>query len=211
MRKSAVLSIILLLVLAIFIAGCAGEEKGGKKLVSSRPIQAEQRGGPSAGTPVAVEQPVVTEGSVTQEAEESTPVPVAGKAFCEQLSTSEIGSVFTGTWSKISGCPVHPAMPKGVDVCQCSYDGPGQLYVDVETQLYTKTEEAERVYNMYCSGTAEENEVGDASCRVQKLTSTRPNFVYFLKGNYFVKVSCLGGPCPLDAVAELAKQVDAEI
>jgi hypothetical protein len=46
---------------------------------------------------------------------------------------------------------------------------------------------------------------------VARTDSLRPNFVYFLKGNYFVKVSCLGGSCPLDSVAELAGKVDAKI
>ena len=102
-------------------------------------------------------------------------------------------------------------MPTGVNVCTCSYDGPKQLYVNVETQLYDDPKEAERVYNMYCSGTAEESEVGTYSCRMLRTSSVGPNFVYFLRGNYFVKVSCLGGTCPMDAVAELAKKVNSKI
>jgi hypothetical protein len=102
-------------------------------------------------------------------------------------------------------------MPKGVDVCICSYDGPKQIYVNVETQLYDDAAEALRVYNMYCKGAEEQNEVGDKSCRQTRSSTTTPNYVYFLKGNYFVKLSCLGGSCPLDAVADLAKKVAAEI
>lgn len=209
MRISAVLCVVLLLAVSVLAFGCA-EEEPSRKLVSrpsqtsATPLGGSPADGPSGGqdveeTPEPVDEPVYE------------PEPVAGEAFCEQLSVSEIGNVFAGSWSKTGDCPVRPAMPAGVDVCQCSYDGPGQLYVNVETQLYSDAEEAERVYNMYCSGTEEEDEVGDASCRAFRSTSTRPNFVYFLQGNHFVKVSCLGGPCPLDAVAELAKQVGAEI
>ena len=206
MRKMSVLFMMVLLVLAVFAAGCACEKEPDRKL-ASRPVRAEALGDEPT-VDIDDEEP---EAEPEPEPEEDGPEPVAGEAFCEQLSVSEIGNVLGGTWSKTSDCPKHPAMPVGVDVCQCSYDGPRQLYVDIETQLYDDANEAERVYNMYCKGTAEESEVGTYSCRVERTTSTRPNYVYFLKENYFVKVACLGGSCPLDAVAELAKQVDAEI
>ena len=206
MRKLTFLFMILMLVLVVFAAGCACEKEGDGRKLSSRPVTAEQRGEQSAEEEVeeAVEPEEVEE-------EEPEPEPVAGQAFCEQLSSSEIGGILGGSWSKLDDCPQRPAMPAGVDVCICSYDGPKQLYVNVETQLYDDEAEAERVFNMYCDDTAAEPEAGDKSCRREKTSTTTPNYVYFLKGNYFVKVSCLGGTCPLDAVAELAKQVDAEI
>ena len=203
MRKVIALFIISMIVLLVFAAGCAQKEPD--KKLASRPVAAKPAGGP-ATAPVDDGEDVVVE---QYEEEEAT--PVAGKAFCEQLSGADIAAVFGGTWAKTSDCPQRPQMPKGVDVCRCDYDGPKQLYVNVEAQLYTDADEAERVYNMYCSGTAEESEVGTKSCRVTRTDSLRPNYVHFLDGNYFVKVSCLGGSCPLDSVAELAKNVDAEI
>ncbi len=207
MRKLACLFMILVLVLLVFGIGCSKEESG-KKTVSSRPVTAVEKGAAQESAPVdaAVEQeemePIV---------EEKRSVVSAGQADCEQLSSVAIGEVLGGTWSKTTDCPRRDPMPAGVTVCRCDYDGPKQIYVNVETQLYGDADEAERVYNMYCQGTAEESEVGTYSCRVARSDPLRPNFVYFLKGNYFVKVSCLGGSCPMDAVAELAKKVDAEI
>lgn len=205
MRKLTVLFMVLMLVLVVFAAGCACEKEDDGKKLSSKPISAEQRGEqPSEEHVEEVTEPEEVE-------EEPEPEPVEGQAFCEQLSGSEIGNILGGTWSKLDDCPQKPAMPKGVDVCICSYDGPKQVYVNVETQLYDDPNEAERVFNMYCDNTAEEPEAGTNSCRRERSSTTTPNYVYFLKGNYFVKVSCLGGTCPLSAVAELAKQVDAEI
>ena len=208
MRKLVCLFMILVLVLLVFAIGCSKEENG-KKTVSSRPVNAVEKGSTQQTAPVdnEVELEVDTEPVV----EEQRSTPSAGQTDCEQLSNTDIGEVLGGTWSKTSDCPQRPMMPKGVDVCRCDYDGPKQIYVNVETQLYDDANEAERVYNMYCQGTAEESEVGTYSCRVARSDPLRPNFVYFLDGNQFVKVSCLGGTCPMDAVVELAKKVDAEI
>jgi hypothetical protein len=206
MRKLIALFIVAILVLLIFAAGCAKEDTG-KKLVS-RPVQAKPIGAPSA--PPVDEPEAETDVYVEPEVEEEV-VPQAGLAFCEQLSGADIAEVFGGTWSKTADCPQRPQMPAGVDVCRCDYDGPKQIYVSVEAQLYDSADEAERVYNMYCQGTAEESEVGTYSCREERTDPLRPNYVHFLKGNNFVKVSCLGGSCPLNSVAELAKKVDAEI
>jgi hypothetical protein len=204
MKKLTILFMVLMLVLVVFATGCACEKEDNGKKLSSRPVTADQRGEQPAEEPEETTEPEEVE-------EEPQPEPVAGEAFCEQLSNSEIGNILGGTWSKLGDCPQRPAMPAGVDVCICSYDGPRQLYVNVETQLYDDADEAERVYNMYCESTAEESEVGTYSCRRERSSTTTPNYVYFLKGNYFVKVSCLGGTCSLNSVAELAKQVDAEI
>jgi hypothetical protein len=203
MRKTVALFIVLLLVLLVFAVGCAKDESSRK--LASRPVKAQPTGEPaeaeSEPEEVAAEEPAV---------EETRSVVQAGQADCEQLSSSEISSVLGGDWSKTGDCPQRPAMPKGVDVCQCSYDGPKQIYVNVETQLYDDSAEAERVYKMYCEG-AEAAGVNENSCVSLRTTSTRPNYVYFLKDIYFVKVSCLGGSCPVAAVEELAKQVEAEI
>jgi len=198
---------ILIIVLLAFSFGCA-KQQDGKKLVSSRPVNAVEKGAPSAPADYEPEEEMEYD---EVPAEEPEPVPTSGQAFCEQLSESEVGSVMGGTWAKVDDCPQRPAMPSGVTVCRCDYDGPRQVYVNVETQLYDDLDEAEKVYNMYCQGTSEESEVGTYSCRVAKSDPLRPNYVYFLRDNYFVKVSCLGGSCPMDAVAELAKQVDAEL
>ncbi len=220
MRRLTVLFIITILVLLAFSMGCSKEEDG-KKIVSSRPVNAEARG-TTANTATVSDSDTTTDDTTTDTSAEAKTTSTAttttkttsssgGTVDCEQLTTTDIAGVLGGTWAKISDCPQRPMMPKGVDVCRCDYDGPKQIYVNVETQLYDDSNEAERVYNMYCKGTAEESEVGTYSCRVARTDSLRPNFVYFLDGNYFVKVSCLGGSCPLDAVATLAKKVDAKI
>ncbi|MBW2972753.1 hypothetical protein KY359_07000 [Candidatus Woesearchaeota archaeon] len=202
MRKILALFIVLVAVLLVFSIGCSKDDS--RKTVSSRPVAAQPVGEPSAPAeaPETLVEPMPAE---------EEPVPQEGLAFCEQLSGTDVAAVMGGTWSKVGDCPRRDPMPAGVSVCRCDYDGPKQMYVNVETHLYDDTNEAERVYNMYCKGTAEESEVGTYSCRVPRSNELRPNYVYFLKGNYFVKVSCLGGSCPLDAVAELAKKVDAEV
>ena len=206
MRKLVCLFMILVLVLLVFAIGCSKDENG-KKTVSSRPVNAVEKG---AQDSAPVEQDMVSDEPAAP-VEERRSTPSAGQTDCEQLSNTDISEVLGGTWAKTSDCPQRPMMPKGVDVCRCDYDGPKQIYVNVETQLYDDANEAERVYNMYCQGTAEESEVGTYSCRVARSDPLRPNFVYFLDGNHFVKVSCLGGTCPMDAVVELAKKVDAQI
>lgn len=205
MRRIGVLFIIAILVLLALSIGCSKQDDS-KKTVASRPVTAEPKG---------TEAATVTEEDTAAEAAPVTTAPAkkvttpAGTANCEQLSTDDIAAVLGGTWAKTSDCPQRPAMPKGVDVCRCDYDGPKQIYVNVEAQLYSDTSEALRVFNMYCK--SDEAELGDKSCRQLRSDSLRPNYVYFLKGNYFMKVSCLGGSCPLDAVAELAKKVEANI
>ncbi len=204
MRKFMVLFMVLVIALMAFSFGCSKED-GGKKMVSSRPVTAVEQGAQSAEQDVVeTQEPEVVE-------DDPEPAPVSGQAFCEQLSGSDISGVLGGDWSKVDDCPQRPQMPAGVDVCRCDYDGPRQVYVNVETQLYDDPNEAERVYNMYCTGTAEESEVGTYSCRVPRSDELRPNYVYFLKGSHFVKVSCLGGSCPMDAIVELARKVEAEI
>lgn len=216
MKKLVSVVIILLIVSFAFSIGCV-EKDNSRKLVSSRPVTAR----PISGNAV-VQQPAEPASELDEEstedssaAETTTRVgrtrstPPAGSADCEQLSAAVIGEILGGVWQETSDCPQRPVMPAGVDVCQCSYDGPKQVYVNVETQLYKDSAEADRVFNMYCD--EDTAEVGDKSCRELKSSATRPNFVYFLKGNYFVKVSCLGGSCPIDAVAELAKNIDSQI
>ena len=208
MRKIIAVFIVLLMVLLVVSVGCAKQEVG-KKTVSSRPVSAKEKGAPAE---VETEPSDLEYEETYEEPEEETrSVVSAGQADCEQLSSTDVGDVFGGTWSKTDDCPIRPAMPAGVDVCRCDYDGPRQVYVNIETQLYDDADEAEQVYNMYCQGTAEESEVGTYSCRMPKTDNLRPNYVYFLKDNYFVKVSCLGGSCPMDGVVELAKKVDAKI
>jgi hypothetical protein len=207
MRKLTALFIISILVLLVFSMGC-GKEENGKKTVSSRPVTAKPAGTSTATEPATT---VVEESTTTETTTITTKTPSGSTAECELLSNTDLATVFGGTWVKTSDCPQRPAMPKGVDVCRCDYDGPKQVYVNVEVQLYDDSTEAERVYNMYCKGTAEESEVGTYSCRVARTDSLRPNFVYFLDGSYFVKVACLGGTCPLNSVAEIAKKVEAQI
>ncbi|MFH1063780.1 MAG: hypothetical protein V1729_01730 [Candidatus Woesearchaeota archaeon] len=203
MRKISALFIITMLVVLLFAVGCAKEEKPTRTLVS-RSTDAKPAAEEPMATVAETEKP-----AVVKTAPSKSSLASGARADCEQLSNSEISGVFAGSWTKSSDCPKRPAMPSGVDVCMCTYEGPGQLYVNVETQLYADEAEAIRVFKMYCAD--EENEVGDMSCRRVRSSSLTPNFVYFLSGNTFVKVSCLGGSCPLDAVAELAKQVEAEI
>ncbi|MFC1741291.1 hypothetical protein ACFL3V_02025 [Nanoarchaeota archaeon] len=213
MRKLTALFIISILVLLVFATGCADkDEENGRKLVSSRPVTTEESS--SAEQTTVVEEESGSTEAETKPAETPTKPaskPKAGQAYCEQLTLSDLGSVFGGTWKKTSDCPQRPAMPKGVDVCRCDYDGPKNIYLNVETQLYDDADEAERVYNMYCKGTAEESEVGTYSCRVARTNELRPNFIYFLDGNYFVKVACLGGTCKMTDIVEMAKKVDAKI
>ncbi|MBW2965028.1 hypothetical protein KY363_06230 [Candidatus Woesearchaeota archaeon] len=206
MRRIGVLCIIAILVLLAFSIGCSKEDDS-RKTVASRPVTAEPKGevttAPASEASASTETETVTTTTTTKV---TTP---AGTANCEQLSTDAVAAVLGGTWAKTSDCPQRPAMPKGVDVCRCDYDGPKQVYVNVETQLYTDSSEALRVFNMYCK--SDEGIVGEKSCKQQRTDSLRPNYVFFLKGNYFVKVSCLGGTCPLDAVASLAKGVESEM
>ncbi|MBN1543933.1 hypothetical protein JW898_00545 [Candidatus Woesearchaeota archaeon] len=202
MRKLFALFGVLVIVLLVFSIGCSKEEKG--KTVTSRPVAAQP-----AGEPADVEVSVA-EAPAEAPASPRT-LPAAGQAGCEQLSTDDIAAVFGGTWSKTADCPQRPQMPAGVDVCRCDYDGPKQVYVNVETQLYADSAEAERVYGMYCDASAESAGVGAKSCTATRTSSTRPNYVYFLKGDYFVKVSCLGGTCSMGMIVELAKKVDSSI
>jgi hypothetical protein len=211
MRKViAVFSVIMIVLLAASF-GCGGKEET-KKTVTSRPVTVKSDA-PVASAPEPVSAAPEQEATTTIAEEETAEAPSfsSGGSDCEVLGSDDISVVFAGTWEKTSDCPQKPAMPKGVSVCICSYDGPKQLYVNVETQKYTDAAEALRVYNMYCKGTKEENEVGEKSCRQLKSSANAPSFVYFLKGSEFVKVSCLGGTCPLDGIASIAKAVEAKI
>ncbi|MBU2562003.1 MAG: hypothetical protein KKD17_06940 [Nanoarchaeota archaeon] len=202
MRKLFALFGVLVIVLLVFSVGCSKEDKG--KEVTSRPVTAQPVGEPAEAEAPAAEAPAEAPAAPRT-------IPAAGQADCEQLSTDDVAAVFGGAWSKTTDCPQRPQMPKGVDVCRCDYDGPKQIYVNVETQLYTDSAEAERVYSMYCAAGAESAGVGTKSCTATRMSSTRPNYVYFLKGDYFVKVSCLGGTCPLGMIVDLAKKIDSSI
>lgn len=211
MRKLSILIIILFAVLLIALAGCA--EKTPERKLTSKPVVARQV--------TQTTQPAPTQDQGTNMVVETTPEPVqttttttttsssSGKASCQQLSSSDLQNAIGGSWTQTSDCPKYPALPGGVSVCQCSYDGPGNLYFNVETQLYEDEAEAIRVFKMYCDD--ETNELGDMSCRRVRSSSVAPNFVYFLKDTYFVKLSCLGGDCSLDSIAEAGKVVEAEI
>jgi hypothetical protein len=203
MRKLTLFFMLFMMVILVFAAGC-GKEESGKKL-TSRPVAAQPVGAePSAPAEVPSETPSETP------VETKTIVP-AGSADCEQLSSVELGEVVGGVWAKTPDCPQRPMMPKGVSVCRCDYDGPKQLYYNVEAQLYGDIAEANRVYDMYCKGAAVANVTVDKSCSALRTSDLRPNFVYFLKGNYFIKVSCLGGKCPIPAVEAVAQKVADKI
>jgi hypothetical protein len=211
MRKFVIVCILLLVLSLSIIAGCGGSDR---KLVSkpvvARPVQTEPV---DSGVQTVASEPAAAEPEVVTAVEETPAVDVpsapAGKASCNQLTADDLVSFYTGTWAKTSDCPKYPMMPKGVSVCQCSFDGPKQLYVNLETQLYDSATECQRVFKMYCS--ANDGLVGDQSCTQKAANPLSPNFVFFMKGNYFVKVSCLGGTCPLEAVGALATKVDAKI
>lgn len=211
MRKLfAVLSVLMILSL-LLLAGCG--KSSDKKVVTSRPVQAKQVGGDAPVTTAPAETPSDSAGAVAEPSapvEETSSVVPVGSADCEQLSSVEVGELMGGTWSKVADCPQRPMMSKGVSVCRCDYDGPKQIYVNVETQLYSQVSEASKVYDMYCKG-ATAVTVGEKGCSMLKTSDTRPNYVYFIKGNYFVKVSCLGGSCPITAVTELAKKVESKV
>jgi hypothetical protein len=215
MRKFTMICFLLLIVSLFVLAGCGDDS--GRKLVSkpvvATPVQTAQQ---SAVPTVPASEPAADSaaadtGSASVPVEEEIVVASApaGKASCNQLTTTDLTAFSGGTWTPTSDCPKYPMMPKGVSVCQCSFDGPKQLYVNLETQLYDSGAEALRVFNMYCSAT--DGKVGDKSCTLKATSANTPNFVYFLKGNYFVKVSCLGGSCPLESIGTLATKVDAKI
>jgi hypothetical protein len=216
MKKLATVFVILLMVSLALSIGCS-EQNSTRKLVSSRPVAARQISGSavaqqpsdSASEPDEKSTKAEEKSSAIKTVQKTRSQPPAGSADCEQLSAAAIGEILGGVWQETADCPQRPVMPRGVNVCQCSYDGPKQIYVNVETQLYEDAAEADRVFNMYCS--EDEAEIGDKSCRELKSSATRPNFFYFLKGKYFVKVSCLGGSCPIEKVAELAKKVESQI
>lgn len=224
MKKfSAILSTIMILVLiSALLIGCSSEPE--RKLVS-RPVQAKnldsgsshasasssasQRNDDSASASSSeIEEPDVT--PVEEPVVNDRP-STSGSAQCEQLSLSDLTNTFGGTWSKTSDCPQRPAMPSGVSVCQCSYQGPKTQYVNVEVQKYDSSSEAMRVYNMYCSSESETAGVGSNSCILERTSSMSPNFVFFNKGNYFVKVSCLGGTCPFSGISSAATTINSQI
>jgi len=209
MRKLFALLSVLMIISLLVLAGCG--KSSDKKVVTSRPVQAKQVGGDVPVTTAPAE--TLSESAVAEPSapvEETRSVVPAGSADCEQISSVELGELMGGTWSKVTDCPQRPAMPPGVSVCRCDYDGPKQVYVNVETQLYSEVSEASKVYDMYCEG-ATAATVGEKGCSMLKTSDTRPNYVYFLKGNYFVKVSCLGGSCPIAAVTEIAKKVESKV
>ena len=207
MRKLLCVLILILAVLLV-LGGCSKEEP--TKKVVAKPVTKTAAGTPETSAPA--KEPIgEEEETVIEQANEAASTPQAGIAYCEQLSSEDVAGIIGGSWAKTTDCPKHPMMPHGVTVCMCSYDGPKQIYVNVETQLYDEASDALRVYNMYCKGAVEQNEVGDKSCRFNRTSTLTPNFVYFMKGSYFVKVSCLGGSCPLNSVAQLAQGVAAKI
>jgi len=207
MRKLFLYIAVFLLAFMILASGCS-KETTGKKVVS-KPVTAKPVG--EVPTPTTEEPAATTEPIETPVVEEKPVVTPAGVANCEELTGTDLTNVFGGTWAKVSDCPQRPAMPKGVNVCQCAYEGPKHSYVNVETQLYGVAADALRVYNMYCKGAVEQNEVGEKSCRFNRTSTLTPSFVYFLQGQYFAKISCLGGKCPLDAIAYLAQNVSSKI
>jgi hypothetical protein len=210
MRKLVLLFMLFVAVVLVFAAGC-GKEESGKK-ITSRPVAAKPVGAePSAPAESPADVPETTSEAPSEAPVEARSVVPAGSADCEQLSSAELGEVAGGTWTKTTDCPQRPTMPKGVSVCRCDYDSPKQLYFNVETQLYGDTAEANRVFDMYCKGVAAANVTADKSCSVLRTNDLRPNYVYFLKGNYFVKVSCLGGTCPIAMVEAVADKVAGKI
>jgi len=206
MRKLTLFFMLFMMVILVFAAGC-GKDESEKKL-TSRPVAAKPVGGePSAPAEAPAEVPETP----SETPVETKSVVPAGSADCEQLSSVELGEVVGGVWAKTPDCPQRPMMPKGVSVCRCDYDGPKQIYINVETQLYGDNAEANRVYDMYCKGAPVANVTADNSCSALRTSDLRPNFVYFLKGNYFVKVSCLGGSCPIAMVTAVAQKVADKI
>jgi hypothetical protein len=210
MRKILVVLSVLLMVMLVLAVGCSKESS---KKVVSKPVAAKPVGEPQAAAPTTepAAQPEETPAITEETSTETEVVTPAGTANCESLLGTDINALFGGTWSKAKDCPQRPAMPKGVNVCLCAYEGPRHMYVNVETQLYGAASDALRVYNMYCKGATEQNEVGEKSCRFNRTSTLTPNFVYFLKGKYFAKISCLGSTCPLDGVAMLAQKVGEKI
>lgn len=207
MRKYVVLFIILLLSAAL-IAGCAKEDSG--KKLASRPVTAKQSGAPPVEV-VSAPEVQETESQPTIPAPKPSTASKPGAPGCQQVTVADLATIMGGTWAKTSDCPDYPALPGGVSVCQCSYDGPKQVYVNVEVQKYDSAAEADRVYNMYCSEDSETAGVGSKSCIREKSISTGPAYVFVAAPSHFIKVSCLGGSCPFGQMSELAKIVEAGI
>ncbi len=137
------------------------------------------------------------------------PEPVFSKnKMCEIVSSSYLKKTFEGVWRRSDDCPFNPLVVDGVDICQCSSNSDGRTYVDIETQQYEESKDAWKVYAMYCSQSNQE--AGDASCRFDERTSGR-EFLYFIKGTYFVKVSCLGIKCDSAGLAKVARKIAVEI
>lgn len=148
---------------------------------------------------------------------EPEPVPAVEEeivpvARCNYVKDSYLTTVFGGKWETSTWCPRHPPMPKGVDVCQCSFDNSIDTYIDIETQLYLDKNETERVFNMYCS--EDDNNAGDASCKAKIQAAEGVKNTYFRKWNYFVKISCTGKECKqsdIDKIAwRIAERMDEE-
>ncbi len=208
--KKAVILIILILAIGIVAAGCSKDDG----TVRSKPVVKAKKESPEPATqgvplPEAVyEEPAPSEPVQNYEEPEPVEEVYTSNGQCDMLSVAEVGAALGGSFIRESDCPNFPTMPKGVKVCMCSYNY-RSVYANVETQKYDDPTEAARVYNMYCD--TDDGSVGDKSCTETRSQETRPNFVYFLKGDSFVKVSCLGGSCPLSAVGELAKKIEAKI
>ncbi|MBW2967798.1 hypothetical protein KY362_04895 [Candidatus Woesearchaeota archaeon] len=211
--KSVVVFIVLLLAAAL-IAGCAKEESG--KKLASRPVPARQTGvqaPPQTEVVYESSEAAASAEEVESPAAPSRPAytPKAGEAECEQLSLTDLATVMGGSWAKTAECPEHHAMPGGVTVCLCAYDGPKNVYVNVEVQKYDSDAEAQKVFSMYCDESSESAGVGTDSCVREKMSTTSPNYVYVYTPGYFLKVSCLGGSCPFSQLSELAGIVEAGV
>ncbi len=212
MKKPIVIMLtIILIILVAASIGCSKQEPK-KKLVSSKPVKDDSveitKGTEGTTMPEAkYEEPKTEETTPGSTGTTVTAPETKGTARCDQLTGADFTETIGGTWTKEPDCPQHPAMPKGVTVCRCSYSGP-RMFVDVETQTYDENSEAERVYNMYCEGNSAAS-VGDKGCTYQ--SPSGPKNVYFKDGNYFVKVSCVGDKCSFDPLTEAAKKVQATL
>ncbi len=203
--------IIVLIILAImvFTIGCSGKQD---RTLVSRPVTKDTTEEPMYTIEPAKDEPTYVAPKVEKEPEPTYVAPStttsssssSGTNTCDVLSGTEVAGFLGGAYIKASNCPVNPMMPKGVTVCQCAYDWKTN-FVDVEVQTYTDGSQ-ERVFNMYCSST--NVAVGDKAC-----TWTSPSdveFVYFLSGDKFVKVSCRG-ICDSNKLVNMAKSLESKI
>jgi len=208
MKKLIVITILLVLLFAI---GCSSKQD---RTLVSRPITKEKDQGytvePAQET-VNETEPATKIPKTEPKTEptyepptKSTTVETSGSDSCDVLTGSEVGAFMGGAYVKTDNCPVHPQMPKGVTVCQCGYDWKTN-FVDIEVQTYSDGSEG-RVFNMYCSST--NVDVGDKACKWTSPSDV--DYVYFLSGNKFVKVSCRG-ICDSTKMVNMAKSLESKI